>query len=74
MRPFMHGFIDELRKVAAFPQHEQKPAPFDSASAVGQTMKSISGAAGKSLPQNTPPVESKKAPTPLTTPNYNVTG
>jgi len=65
-------------KTAAFPQHEQKSAPYDSASSVSKTMQQSQGTSSKTGLKGAPVQsglgESKKAPTPMTTPNYMVNG
>lgn len=76
MDHFMHGFVDELVKLAAFPQHETDDV-YDSASTVGKVMDQTQGSQArtglkKGAPVLAPPVGKKRAPTPLTTPNHMV--
>lgn len=76
MNYFMHGFADELIKIAAFPQHE-RDATYDSASAMRAVMKQTQGSGARAglkagAPVNTGTAPKKVAPTPLTTPNHMV--
>lgn len=68
MTPFMHGFVDELTKLAAFPQqHEQDPS-YDSASPIASTLsqkKRVDPTATAAAPY-------KAAPTPMSTPSEMV--
>ena len=68
----------KLTKTSAFPQHEAKDAPYDTASSTAKTMETTQGASSKTGLKGgaiqTAPGLSKKAPTPLTTPNFMVDG
>lgn len=75
MRPNLRGFVDELLKLAAFPQMSEGQGPYDSA--VASTLEQTQGQQARTglragLMTMTPPAMPKKAPTPLTTPNSMV--
>ena len=76
MSPFLNGFTDELLKLAAFPQHEQR-SDFDAGSPVAAALNQTQGPGAKAglkrgTPVQTPKAPTKRAPTPLTTPNAMV--
>jgi hypothetical protein len=73
---FMRGFVDELVKLGAFPQHE-RDATYDSGSTVNAVMQQTQGSGARAglksgAPVAAPPAAKKVAPTPLTTPNHMV--
>lgn len=75
MGPFLHGFADELLKIAAFPQQHEDLGPYNAG--VNSAMDQYQGPNAKTglktgVPLQSPPVTSKRAPTPLTTPNHMV--
>jgi hypothetical protein len=74
MRPFLRGFVDEIVKLAAFPQSHEEAPPYDAGVASildraqgGSAKTGLKG--GAPMP---PPAQPKRAPTPLTTPNHMV--
>ena len=77
MNYFLAGFSDELTKVAAFPQQHHDAGAYDSTSAVQGAMDKYLGSGAKaglksgSIIQPAP-VEKKRSPTPLTSPNAMV--
>jgi len=72
MNHFLRGFGNELMKIGAFPQHEVASS-YDSGSSVAAVMKQVSGSGLKGGRTTlTPPAPTKRAPTPLTTPNQMV--
>lgn len=83
MGPFLHGFADELLqlditgpvKLAAFPQQHEDAGAYDAG--VASAMDQYQGGNAKTglktgVPLQPPPASSKRAPTPLTTPNQMV--
>lgn len=75
MGPFLHGFSDELVKLAAFPQQHEEAAPYDAG--VASAMDQYHGPNAKTglktgVPLQPKPAIAKRAPTPLTTPNHMV--
>jgi hypothetical protein len=75
MRPFTHGFADELMKLGAFPQQAGGGQAYDAG--VDKAMDSYQGRGPKpgltsGQPMQPTPLPKDKSPTPLTTPNKMV--
>jgi hypothetical protein len=75
MGPFLHGFTDELIKLAAFPQQHEDVGAYDAG--VAAAMDQYQGPNAKTglktgVPLQPPAAAAKRAPTPLTTPNHMV--
>lgn len=76
MNHLMQGFAQELLKLAAFPQHEGE-VEYDGASPVSAALNQTQGPGARrglktGNPVQTPKAPTKRAPTPLTTPNIMV--
>lgn len=75
MRHFIHGFADELFKLAAFAQQAGGEQPYDAG--VSQSMERSQGGSNKTglktgQPLPTAPAAKRPSPTPLTTPTQMV--